>query len=64
MSGEETRPLTEEDEPDPWKRMERATTELRRREYRETTMGERIELAFELNELANELQAGMKPEDD
>lgn len=42
--------------------MERATTELRQREYRETTMGERIEQAFELNELANELQAGMKPE--
>lgn len=64
MSGEEITPLTAEDEPDPWKRMERATTELRRREYRETTMGERIEQAFELNDLANEIQAGMPSEDD
>lgn len=64
MSGEEITPLTAADEPDPWKRMERATTELRRREYRETTMGERIEQAFELNDLANEIQAGMPSEDD
>ena len=44
--------------------MERATTELRRREFRETTMGERIEQGFELNELANEIRAGMPTEDD
>ena len=61
MSGEErTRPLTAEDEPDPWRRMERAKLEARRREYRETTPGERIERAFELNELANEIREGME----
>ena len=64
MSGERRKVLTAADEPDPWKRMERATIELRRREYRETTMGERIEMGFELNDLANELQTAMKPEDD
>lgn len=63
MSGEGWKPLTAAEEPDPWKRMEMATAELRRREYRQTTMGERIERAFELNELANEIRAGVEPED-
>lgn len=64
MSGEEITPLTAADEPDPWKRMERAKLELRRREYRETTPGERIERAFELNELANELREAMESAND
>ncbi len=60
MSGTPAKPLTAADEPDPWKRMEAATLEQRRREFRATTPGERIERAFELNDLANELREGME----
>lgn len=59
MSGKPAKPLTADDEPDPWKRMEAATLELRRRTYRATTPGERIERAFDLNEIAIELREGM-----
>ena len=61
MSGDVRKPLTAAEEPDPWRRMEAATLALRRREFRETTPGERIERAFELNELANEIHDGMEP---
>lgn len=60
MTHERRIPLTSAEEPDPWKRGERATLELRRREFRETTPGERIERAFDLNELADELREGME----
>jgi hypothetical protein len=46
----------DKDEAAAYARMEAATLELRRREYRETTPGERIEQIFELAEFANELQ--------
>ena len=45
-----------QDEAAAYARMETATLELRRREYRETTPGERIEQIFELAEFASELQ--------
>ncbi len=55
----ESRPKpTAESEEAAWKRMEAATLEYRRREFRETTPGQRLEQAFELNELASELRAG------
>jgi hypothetical protein len=41
-------------------RMEEAARRDRRRRYRETTMGERIEAAFELSELAGELRRGLR----
>ncbi len=59
MAEERRLPLTSADQPDPWKRGEEATLALRRREFRETTPGERIERAFDLNELADELREGM-----
>jgi hypothetical protein len=40
--------------------MEEATLRDRRRRYRTTTMGERIESAFELSEFARELRAGLR----
>ena len=40
-------------------RMDAATLELRRRDFRATTPGERLDEAFELNELANELRAAV-----
>lgn len=60
MTDERRIPITGAEEPDPWKRGARATLELRRREFRETTPGERIERAFDLNELADELREGME----
>lgn len=42
------------------RRMEEATLRDRRRRYRATTMGERIECAFELSEFARELHAGLR----
>jgi hypothetical protein len=39
--------------------MEEATLEERRRRYRTTTMGQRLESSFELSEFARELKAGM-----
>ncbi len=42
------------------RRMEQASLSERRRRYRETTMSERIEAAFELSELARELNTGLR----
>ncbi len=50
--------ITAADEPDPWKRMEQVTLAERRRHYRETTPGERIEEPYEQNEHANEIHEG------
>lgn len=47
------------DEAAAYARMEAATLELRRREFRDTTPGERIEQVFELNEFVDELREGM-----
>jgi hypothetical protein len=47
------------DEAAAWARMEAATLAYRRRHYRETTPGQRIEEAIELSELAMELREAM-----
>ena len=47
------------DETAAYARLEAATLALRRREFRETTPGERIEQVFELNEFVDELRKGM-----
>ena len=41
-------------------KMERAKREERRRRYRDTTPGERVEEALRLSELASELRAGLR----
>jgi hypothetical protein len=48
----------DKDEAAAYARMEAATLELRRREYRETTPGERLEQAFALSQFAIELRDG------
>ena len=42
-------------------KMERLKQEERKRRYRETTPGERIEAALRLSELAAELRSGLRP---
>ncbi|MDQ3728797.1 MAG: hypothetical protein M3355_04335 [Actinomycetota bacterium] len=41
------------------RQMNRATKRERRTRFRETTMGERLEAAFELSELSGELRRGL-----
>jgi hypothetical protein len=44
-----------------FRRLEEVALEERRRRYRSTTMGERIEAACALSDFGRELQAGLRP---
>jgi hypothetical protein len=45
-------------------KMERAKREERRRRYRDTTPGERVEEALRLSEFASELRSGLRTRGD
>lgn len=55
-----SKPPDKEAEAASFRRMEKATLRDRRRRYRETTPGQRIEAALELSELARELKTGLR----
>jgi hypothetical protein len=47
-------------EAEAFRRMDEIDLEQRRRRFRETTMAERLETAFELSDFARELREGMR----